>query len=357
MNILTPLPTKVQTTSSFIYASGYAATVQPTSRTSFTTTLYSDPSFSWCFSDVSFDSQSVAHIAALIQSGEVLAVSDGSYKDGAGFPSWILESKDRTIWIKLTVICPGVSTAHSSYRSELMGILSLFLTVDKITSYYQVPFGNIEVACDGDSALKAAFCHRLSLKMDDPDSDLISAIHFHRQKSRISWRYVHIRGHQDTHQRIDQLPWVAQLNVEMDTNAKNRIKDTLRHPHQSPIPGEAWSLWIDDTKITGNMTNILYDHVHRQDVTDYWEAKPDIHTPFSAAADWEAVGLAMRASPLACRTFIVKHTAGMCGVGKFMKRWGEREFDTCPRCDIPEDACHVWKCHGNDADNVWANLE
>jgi hypothetical protein len=129
----------------------------------------------------------VAHIAALIQSGEVLAVSDGSYKDGAGFPSWILESKDRTIWIKLTVICPGVSTAHSSYRSELMGILSLFLTVDKITSYYQVPFGNIEVACDGDSALKAAFCHRLSLKMDDPDSDLISAIHFHRQKSRITW--------------------------------------------------------------------------------------------------------------------------------------------------------------------------
>jgi hypothetical protein len=145
------------------------------------------PPFSWCFSDVAFDSQSVAHIAALIQSGEVLAVSDGSYKDGAGFPSWILESKDRTIWIKLTVICPGVSTAHSSYRSELMGILSLFLTVDKITSYYQVPFGNIEVACDGDSALKAAFCHRLSLKMDDPDSDLISAIHFHRQKSRITW--------------------------------------------------------------------------------------------------------------------------------------------------------------------------
>jgi hypothetical protein len=62
----------------------------------------------------------------------------------------------------------------------------------------------------------------------------------------------------------------------------------------------------------------------------------------------------MRASPLACRTFIVKHTAGMCGVGKFMKRWGEREFDTCPRCDMPEDACHVWKCHGKDADNVWA---
>jgi hypothetical protein len=141
-----------------------------------------------------------------------------------------------------------VSTAHSSYRSELMGILSLFLIVDKITSYYQVPFGNIKVACDGDSALKAAFRHRLSLNMDDPDSDLISAIHFHRQKSRISWRYVHIRGHQDTHQRIDQLPWVAQLNVEMDTNAKNRINDALRHPHQTPIPGEAWSLWINDTK-------------------------------------------------------------------------------------------------------------
>jgi hypothetical protein len=37
--------------------------------------------------------------------------------------------------------------------------------------------------------------------------------------------------------------------------------------------------------------------------------------------DWQLIGKSMRSIPPARQIFIIKHTSGMCGVGKFMKRW------------------------------------
>jgi hypothetical protein len=35
----------------------------------------------------------------------------------------------------------------------------------------------------------------------------------------------------------------------------------------------------------------------------------------------------------------------MCGVGKWLMKWKERDTDACPRCHSPaEDARHVWLC-------------
>jgi hypothetical protein len=36
-----------------------------------------------------------------------------------------------------------------------------------------------------------------------------------------------------------------------------------------------------------------------------------------------------------------------------MQNWGKRATAKCPRCDLDEDATHVWKCRGNGADAVW----
>jgi hypothetical protein len=49
----------------------------------------------------------------------------------------------------------------------------------------------------------------------------------------------------------------------------------------------------------------------------------------------------------------MKHSAGMCGVGKFMARWKQRETSDCPRCGEFEDAAHVWRCRGSGADQIW----
>jgi hypothetical protein len=61
----------------------------------------------------------------------------------------------------------------------------------------------------------------------------------------------------------------------------------------------------------------------------------------------------MEESPRSRCIFMTKHTAGMCGVGKFMMKWKERDNPNCPRCGQFEDAPHVWKCTGCDANLVW----
>jgi hypothetical protein len=43
----------------------------------------------------------------------------------------------------------------------------------------------------------------------------------------------------------------------------------------------------------------------------------------------------------------------MCGVGKFMQLWKEKDNPACPRCGRFEDATHVWLCQGEGASEVW----
>jgi hypothetical protein len=61
----------------------------------------------------------------------------------------------------------------------------------------------------------------------------------------------------------------------------------------------------------------------------------------------------MKEVPRKRRIFISKPVCGMCGVGKFMHRWKQRNDSSCPRCGEHEDARHVWSCHGKGADDIW----
>jgi hypothetical protein len=69
--------------------------------------------------------------------------------------------------------------------------------------------------------------------------------------------------------------------------------------------------------------------------------------------NWGAIGQAMSQSQRSKRSFVSKHTVGMCGVGKFMVRWKERVSPNCPRCGQLEDASHVWICSGCNSAEIW----
>jgi hypothetical protein len=69
--------------------------------------------------------------------------------------------------------------------------------------------------------------------------------------------------------------------------------------------------------------------------------------------DWDAIGRSMKGVSRGRHEIVTKHTAGMCGVGKFMLRWKQWETDQCPRCGLHEDAAHVWKCKDQGAQDVW----
>ncbi len=93
--------------------------------------------------------------------------------------------------------------------------------------------------------------------------------------------------------------------------------------------------------------------VHAPVARKYWAKKHQVDEEVILDINWPAIKEAASSSAMMKRVFIMKHSAGMCGVGKFMSRWKQRESLACPRCLDLEDATHVWKCHGEGADNIW----
>jgi hypothetical protein len=121
------------------------------------------------------------------------------------------------------------------------------------------------------------------------------------------------------------------------------------------IKDEPWSVWIGPKKISKDLSSTIYDIVHATEAKDYWLSKDRVPHDTYDSNNWDALHKAMEESPRSRRIFIMKHSAGMCGVGKFMHRWKERDNPNCPRCGQFEDAPHVWLCKGCDTNSVWTS--
>jgi hypothetical protein len=154
---------------------------------------------------------------------------------------------------------------------------------------------------------------------------------------------------------MEHLDIYSRLNVEMDADARNFLQTAKISPRHFTTTREPWSLWIDNHKITHDLDNTIYEAVHAPGARAYWARKQQVDEEVIRDINWPAIKNAATSSSLTRRIFITKHSTGMCGVGKFMARWRQRESPACPRCGAFEDATHVWKCHGLDTDQVWEN--
>jgi hypothetical protein len=152
---------------------------------------------------------------------------------------------------------------------------------------------------------------------------------------------------------MDTLDIYAQLNIEMDTMAKSFLQRAKVTKRYFTTIHEPWALWIEGCKVGQEIDSSIYDIVHAPDARSYWANKIQVNEEVIMEVNWPAIQDAAATSTLEGRTFITKHASGMCGVGKFMVRWKQRESTACPRCGEFEDSAHVWWCHGGDTDQVW----
>jgi hypothetical protein len=292
-------------------------------------------------------------VAEAIRNRTAIAVSDGSFKDTYGTAAWVLEGDSSDGRIVGRVIAPGNDVDHSAYRSELSGILAVMIMVKHICEHHKIKEGAVELACDGLSAIDKAFSYVSLLHIDEPDFDLIAAIKHQWRYSPILWKVRHVRGHQDKHTAINNLDRWSRLNVEMDQLAKAYIEVAKVRPRHFSISGEPWSIWIENKKITKDIASTIYEIAHVDQIKQYWINKDKVSAEKFSAINWKAIGKAMEQSTRSRRVFISKHTVGMCGVGKFMHRWKQRDSPNCPRCGQFEDASHVWLCSGSNSSEIW----
>eukprot|EP00957_Ditylum_brightwellii_P162039 12337175-Ditylum_brightwellii.AAC.1 len=98
-----------------------------------------------------------SYIAATIQSGKAIAVSDGSYKDSCSAAACVIEgTKPNLYQITATATTPGFLETQDPYRAELSGLFMTIAIVNDICKYHQINKGEITIACDGLSAIRKA---------------------------------------------------------------------------------------------------------------------------------------------------------------------------------------------------------
>jgi len=124
-------------------------------------------------------------------------------------------------------------------------------------------------------------------------------------------------------------------------------------PRHYLVLHESWSLWIKGVKVTSDMLHRLYDHIHSKEALSYRSGKLSEQSLIAESVNWTAIHKAMKTISRGRRIFISKHSAGMCGVGKFMKRWKQRDTNACPRWGAEKDARRIWLCLNPEATEIW----
>jgi hypothetical protein len=114
-----------------------------------------EPDLQWIWNNLQLPSNIKKELTNDI---DIMAVSDGSFKEEHGTAAWIVVVSDKCC-IEGKVITPGLPSVQSAYRSELAGIFGILATITLLKKRFHVR-ANITIGCDGLSAIhQASYLH------------------------------------------------------------------------------------------------------------------------------------------------------------------------------------------------------
>jgi hypothetical protein len=311
------------------------------------------PSDQWAISSFNCPDNGKTIANAMIQ-GNAVAVCDGSYKDKFGTAGFVLQKWDsrqgRIIGAHVT---PGHPDEINPYRSELGGILAIVAVSEAIAIIHDVHTGTIELGCDCESGLTAIFEHEYDTPKQ-PHHDLIHEIRKKISSSRLTWKFRHVRGHQDKHTSYQFLDMWGQMNVEMDSLAKVYWNETSASEAPFyPSSTFGWTLWIGSRKLSSWDRQNLYNHARSTKILQHWSERRQIPQHLITNIDWEACQAAIKRLGLNKQLWIPKWLAGFAPVGKVLQRNKLQDHSECPRCTAFEDTNHVVLCTAPQAQKTW----
>lgn len=307
----------------------------------------------WPLHDSFFPDDMSLIVQAIIE-GSAILVSDGSYKPKVsprlGSAGWIFECQTTGATCRGRCQTSGQPQEVNPYRSELQGLHAGLLAILAVCSFYDVKEGSLRVGCDNSNGVSLSGKRALNVSMSTKHVDLIRAIRIIVHKLPISVTFFHIDGHQDKILPFHLLDRPAQLNVMMDTTAKQYIDEMAQAtitPAPSEIMMEGWSCTVRDVKATTDPTSLILREIHLNTMREFL-ARPDhlrLTTTGFNAVDWDAVRAAMLSFPQLFRMWASKHMSHFCAVGRMMLRWGFWDHDRCPCCQQPDETTtHLLLC-------------
>jgi len=142
---------------------------------------------------------------------------------------------------------------------------------------YKITKGQVLVACDGILALQKAK-KEATTEPKEKHYNLIGTIWNMWQQLPLTLCFWHVKGHQDSGLTM-VLPWEVWMNIEMDKAAKRKV--STEEPSNQPysIPYKGWICYLEGTRITKNLTEMLRKHLNGPILLNHW-----------AATHWYSVG-------------------------------------------------------------------
>jgi hypothetical protein len=143
--------------------------------------------------------------------------SDGSYANGRSSFAWVaqppqfhvpLSAVDFTSFWWNSDMVNGPADEQNSYRAELGGILDAIVHTNELCKEANISQGSCTIYCDSKGALAASF----GAKHPTPrwsSFDLVYSIKQALHNSPITWKYVHVKGHQDKNKNLSS--WILLL--------------------------------------------------------------------------------------------------------------------------------------------------
>jgi len=161
----------------------------------------------------------------------------------------------------------------------------------------------------------------------------------------IQLEFHYVAGHQDIFSCFEDLPLLAQLNVQADFMAKQVLQilgSQNAPPLLLPIPGLSWSLLIGSFPIASNPCQAILDHVSYQAAILYWIQKGQLSLPLEKLVDWSLLEDALHSSSPTYRMWLSKFASGHSAVGITMACWKKWDSPICPLCHSEnESTLHV----------------
>ena len=353
------LPTTVQIRRNFIHTEGFS--FRSKDPTVCNIHLHENLScWSWLIKNVKIFG-SITAILDSIQLGTLIAVSDGSFKQelGLGTAAWVLSTPNKSNYIYGTSTSPGPPEIQSAYRSEILGLLAILEFIKHLVEKHNIQNGKITLFCDGESALdQLSFLTTDSLHTRFKQCDLLSACIKIKTSIPLTLITKHVKGHQDDYVPAYTLPLPAQLNIWMDSLAKQHLnnnsftyeqrKNFCSHPLSFP------TISIRNTKVYHCIKNTLYSQIAELRITSAWTDKQRLTSTTTSLIAWEVQDKAMTSCNINRHRFIVKWSSNNLATGKNMTRWKLRQHGRCPYClAADEDKIHILRCTSTDVPLIW----
>ena len=299
-------------------------------------------------------------IATAIIKGKGKCISDSAVKDELGTSSAFYLDVPRINTYEAHNRTPGADIDTHSFRGELCGILANMVMTECVAKVHGITEGTVTIGCDNESALWVSFGN-YDVKAGDSSFDIIRVIRNYVDNSPITWKPLHVKGHQDDNPEATLDAW-AKANIRADSlaGAQWRIwygRGDRTRPTPPRMPGEGWRVSIDDRPLVSLVDDQLYNHIYYDRCMQYWESKGRLHPDMGKQVEWTQYYGALKLLPQARRQWTHKHFCGFEGTNSMMHKWGQRTTPTCPSCAEKETHRHVVQCQSDRATKAYREIE